>query len=191
MQQGFFQLGIDSLEMIRVRNRLSKWLGTELSPTILLDFPSVLDLATELDHRHHRGADNGATNGGVTNGTQATVGGGYVAEKEEVKFEKLAVDKELLIQVQKKLKEKYSSEQNQRKISSILAKSSDPKALDALRTEVEASVLLNLGIIDDLQQKSVEKGRKDAEKSLKRLRKLPEVADCEQEVLKLLNLEAP
>ena len=45
----------------------------------------------------------------------------------------------------------------------------------------QASVLLNLGIIDDLQQKSVEKGRKDAEKSLKRLRKLPEVADCEQE----------
>ena len=44
-------------------SRLSKWLGTELSPTILLDFPSVLDLATELDHRHHRGADNGATNG--------------------------------------------------------------------------------------------------------------------------------
>ena len=35
-------------------SRLSKWLGTELSPTILLDFPSVLDLATELDHRHHR-----------------------------------------------------------------------------------------------------------------------------------------
>ena len=45
----------------------------------------------------------------------------------------------------------------------------------------QASVLLNLGIIDDLQQKSVEKGRKDVEKSLKRLRKLPEVADCEQE----------
>jgi len=189
MQQGFFQLGIDSLEMIRVRNRLSKWLGTELSPTILLDFPSVLDLATELDHRHHRGGS--ATNGGVTNGTQAAAGGGYVAEKEEVKFEKLAVDKELLIQVQKKLKEKYSSAQNQRKITSILAKSSDPKALEALRMEVEASVLLNLGIIDDLQQKSVEKGRKDVEKSLKRLRQLPEVADCEQEVLKLLNLEAP
>eukprot|EP00434_Breviolum_minutum_P029268 symbB.v1.2.025887.t1/scaffold2546.1/size83961/3 len=189
MQQGFFQLGIDSLEMIRVKNRLSKWLGTELSSTILLDFPSVLDLATELDHRY-RGATGGATNGATTNGTHATAGG-YVAEKEDVKLEKLAVDKELLIQVQKKLKEKYSSEQNQRKISSILAKSSDPKALDALRTEVEASVLLNLGIIDDLQQKSVEKGRKDAEKSLKRLRKLPEVADCEQEVLKLLNLEAP
>lgn len=45
----------------------------------------------------------------------------------------------------------------------------------------QASVLLNLGIIDDLQQKSVEKGRKDVDKSLKRLRKLPEVADCEQE----------
>lgn len=82
---------------------MSKWLGTELSPTILLDFPSVLDLATELDHRHHRGADDGGkTNGGVTNGTQATAGGGYVAEKEEVKFEKLAVDKELLIQVRQK-----------------------------------------------------------------------------------------
>ena len=60
----------------------------------------MLDLATELDHRHHRGADNGATNG-ATNGTQATAGG-YVAEKEEVKFEKLAVDKELLIQVRQK-----------------------------------------------------------------------------------------
>lgn len=39
-----------------------------------------------------------------------------------------------------KLKEKYSSEQNQRKISSILAKSSDPRALEALRTEVEVGL---------------------------------------------------
>lgn len=81
-------------------SRLSKWLGTELSSTILLDFPSVLDLATELDHRY-RGATGGATNGATTNGTHATAGG-YVAEKEDVKLEKLAVDKELLIQVHHK-----------------------------------------------------------------------------------------
>lgn len=186
--QGFLQLGIDSLELVRIKNRLSKWLGHDLPATFLLDFPSVAELATELDRRAGA-ATNGKTNG-VTNG--ATNGGYHGTKgKEEVK---LVVEKELLIQVQQKLKEKYSSAQHQRKISGIMeksaaSKSSYMKALEPLRMEVEGSVLFSLGIIDDLQPKSVETGRKDVEKSLKKFRSLPEVSDCEQEVLKVLHLQ--
>lgn len=189
--QGFLQLGIDSLELVRIKNRLSKWLGRDLPATFLLDFPSVAELATELDRR--AGSAGSATNGkanGVTNG--ATNGGYHGTKgKEEVK---LVVEKELLIQVQQKLKEKYSSAQHQRKISGIMeksaaSKSSYMKALEPLRMEVEGSVLFSLGIIDDLQPKSVETGRKDVEKSLKKFRSLPEVSDCEQEVLKVLHLQ--
>ena len=42
-------------------------------------------------------------------------------------------------------------------------------------------MLFSLGIIDDLQPKSVETGRKNVEKSLKKFRSLPEVSDCEQD----------
>ena len=45
----------------------------------------------------------------------------------------------------------------------------------------QGSVLFGLGIIDDLQPKSVETGRKDVEKSLRKFRSLPEASDCEQD----------
>ena len=50
----------------------------------------------------------------------------------------------------------------------------------ALACPWQGSVLLSLGVIEDLQPKMVEKGRKDLEKSMKKFRKLPEVAASEQ-----------
>ena len=73
--------------------RLSKWLGRDLPATFLLDFPSVAELATELDRRAGaatNGKANGVTNGATNGGYHGTKG------KEEVK---LVVEKELLIQV--------------------------------------------------------------------------------------------
>jgi len=47
--RGFFDYGMDSLELVRIRNKLSSTLDLELSATLLLDYPTVQDLATQLD----------------------------------------------------------------------------------------------------------------------------------------------
>ncbi|CAJ1364634.1 unnamed protein product [Effrenium voratum] len=175
ISQGFFQLGIDSLELVKVTNRLSRWLGKPLGSTILLDYPTVRDLADELDKRR-------------------TTGYPPVAEIDTK--DGPAIGKDLLIQVQEKLKEKFAAAPNQKKINALAEKQTPlsagyRKALEPLRLEIEGSVLLSLGVIEDLQPKMVEKGRKDLEKSMKKFRKLPEVAASEQEILKLLKLSEP
>lgn len=45
----------------------------------------------------------------------------------------------------------------------------------------EGSALLSLGVIEDLQSKSVEKGRRDVERSLKIFRRFQEVSEHEQD----------
>merc|ERR1712187_904265 len=47
--KGFFDYGMDSLELVRIRNKLSSTLAMELPATLLLDFPTVQDLAEQLD----------------------------------------------------------------------------------------------------------------------------------------------
>mmetsp|Transcript_46853 Transcript_46853/g.109412 ORF Transcript_46853/g.109412 Transcript_46853/m.109412 type:complete len:1049 (+) Transcript_46853:34-3180(+) len=173
LTQGFFVLGIDSLEMIRIKNKLSQWLGEELPATFLLDYPSVRELATEVDK--------------------------LVAKKQtgnsdaEAHTEPAILDVDLLLQAQEKLKKAYSLSQNQKKISALAAKHSDDKAaftkaLEPLLAEVEGSVLVSLGIIDDLQPVNLQKGRKLLALSIKRLRRKEEAAKNDQEVLGLVKL---
>jgi len=59
LSKGFINYGIDSLELVRIKNKLSDALKMQLPSTLLLDFPSVRDLQDELDKR--RGSSNGAT----------------------------------------------------------------------------------------------------------------------------------
>jgi acyl carrier protein len=47
-QRGFFDLGMDSLTAIELKDRLSAALGTPLSPTIAFDYPSIEALADHL-----------------------------------------------------------------------------------------------------------------------------------------------
>merc|ERR1712004_771790 len=49
LSKGFFDYGMDSLELVRVRNKLISEVGMELSPTLLLDYPTVEDLKAHLD----------------------------------------------------------------------------------------------------------------------------------------------
>jgi len=49
LNRGFFDYGMDSLELVRVRNKLSSALTTELPATLLLDYPTVSDLTQWLD----------------------------------------------------------------------------------------------------------------------------------------------
>lgn len=46
---GFFAYGMDSLDMVVIRDKLGELLGRELPATMLLDFPNVQDLSEKLD----------------------------------------------------------------------------------------------------------------------------------------------
>lgn len=169
---GFFVLGIDSLEMIRIKNKLSQWLGEELPATFLLDYPSVRELAVEVDKLVVKSQD--------VNGTEAPT-------------EAAILDLDLLVQVQEKLKKTFSLPQNQKKVSALVSKHTGDKAaytkaIEALVAEVEGPVLVSLGIIDDLEAANLQKGRKLLAQSLKKLRRKEEVAKIEQELQALLKL---
>uniref|UniRef100_A0A7S2QE16 Carrier domain-containing protein n=1 Tax=Zooxanthella nutricula TaxID=1333877 RepID=A0A7S2QE16_9DINO len=49
IDKGFFDYGMDSLELVRIRNKLSHALSMELPATLLLDCPTVGQLAMQLD----------------------------------------------------------------------------------------------------------------------------------------------
>jgi acyl carrier protein len=48
MQQGFFQLGMDSLTSMEMRNRLQQEFSCSLAPTLAFKYPTVLSLADYL-----------------------------------------------------------------------------------------------------------------------------------------------
>lgn len=49
LEKGFFQYGLDSLELVRVKDRLGEELKVTLSSTLLMDYPSINDLREHLD----------------------------------------------------------------------------------------------------------------------------------------------
>ena len=49
-QQGFFDLGLDSLTAVELKNRLEADLNATLSSTLAFDFPNIQILATHLMH---------------------------------------------------------------------------------------------------------------------------------------------
>lgn len=49
LQQGFFELGMDSLTATELKEQLQNSLGCSLSPTTLFDYPTVAALANYLE----------------------------------------------------------------------------------------------------------------------------------------------
>ena len=74
--------------------RLSHWLGQDLPSTILLDFPSIQDLALELDQRSGRSQNVSQK---TSDAKTAKTASGYGKENGAAES-KLAIDKELLLQ---------------------------------------------------------------------------------------------
>ena len=50
-QMGFFDMGVDSLMSVDLKNRLSKQLGLDISPTLLFQHPNIDSLAAKLIHQ--------------------------------------------------------------------------------------------------------------------------------------------
>ena len=59
VHQGFFEMGMDSLMAVDLKNRLSKALGASLPATLIFDFPNIEDLAGFL--LRHLGMEQTAT----------------------------------------------------------------------------------------------------------------------------------
>eukprot|EP00931_Biecheleriopsis_adriatica_P049050 TRINITY_DN28360_c0_g1_i2.p1 TRINITY_DN28360_c0_g1~~TRINITY_DN28360_c0_g1_i2.p1 ORF type:complete len:592 (+),score=131.28 TRINITY_DN28360_c0_g1_i2:158-1933(+) len=175
--KGFMQLGIDSLEIVRIRAKLSAWAGQELEKTLLLDFPNIQELAEELQKR--RGEPSAAAE-------TAAVG------EVESAWRKLGADE--LKTLQEKLLKLYSLPQHQKKLAAQAEKHLPDRAkyftaIEPVLLEVEGPVLVSFGLVDDLKPAAVQKARKCLPLCVKRLgRKEPEFLAREQELLKLLKL---
>ncbi|NEO94114.1 MAG: SDR family NAD(P)-dependent oxidoreductase [Moorea sp. SIO3G5] len=52
LEEGFFELGMDSLMAVELQNRLSKLLGMNLSSTLTFDFPNIEKLEKYLINQH-------------------------------------------------------------------------------------------------------------------------------------------
>jgi len=188
LSQGFFMLGIDSLEMVRMRNHLGAAVGRELPATLLLDFPSVQDVADELDRM--RGFSNETSKLVEKNEVEtANEGGDQPAEPGWA-----SVDLEQLKQLQEKLKKLYALPQNQKKLGEQAAKHLPDKgkylaAIEPILLEVEGPVLFSFGLADDMKPATVAKARKGFAPTVKRLgRRNPEVTARDTELSKLLKL---
>ncbi|CAE8682966.1 unnamed protein product [Polarella glacialis] len=186
LSQGFFSYGIDSLELVRIRNRLIAALGRELPATLLLDFPNVQDLADQLDKERGLGATapqapEGETEGGSNQEQNAETGWA-------------SIDLEQMKQLQEKLNKLYALPQNQKKLGELAAKYLPDKSrylssIEPVMAEVEGPVLLAFGLADDMKPATVQKARKGFTPCVKRLgRRNPEVLERDQELLKLLKL---
>jgi malonyl CoA-acyl carrier protein transacylase len=57
LQQGFFEMGMDSLMAVELKNRLVASLGTSLPATLVFDYPNIQDIAKYLGNQVLGGSD--------------------------------------------------------------------------------------------------------------------------------------
>lgn len=114
-RKGFMQLGLDSLELVRVRNQMGSKLSADLPATLLLDYPTVGDLATHLDKIYNKGPSK--TRGPAQVGTMAMlkevlsdIGYDISAGQENKGFMALGLDSLELVRVRNNLGKKLGSD---------------------------------------------------------------------------------
>jgi len=175
--KGFFDYGMDSLELVRIRNRLSTALSMELPATLLLDFPSVQDLSEQLDKDRGMGAKP-------------------VLEEEELPeegaktgWDVLGADDVLFFQDQ--IKEVYSTPHFQKKLNDC-AKRCYPDMykyclmIETILVEAEGPVMRELGIIPDITWATVQDARGKMTSAFATYWwDVPEVRNKAQELLRL------
>lgn len=158
LHKGFFDYGMDSLELVRVRNKLSSTLDMELPATLLLDFPTVQDLADRLDKDRGVGQEPAPGSEPDLDMDQEAPGVlGATAGWE-------GVTPSELMELQERLKAIYKLSSFQRKFTDI-AKKCYPDimkyilAIEPILVEVEGPLMLELGLVDDTEFHTVQKAR--------------------------------
>jgi len=150
LSMGFFDYGMDSLELVRIRNKLSGSLAMELPATLLLDFPTVQELAEQLDK------DRGV---GKTNEQQGPHGH---AEEQTLSWDSLGIKD--LLELQDRAKKLFALPQYQLKFTNLSKKCYPDMckyilAAEEIMVEVEGSIFHDYGLIEDIQWATVQKGR--------------------------------
>jgi len=145
---GFFSFGMDSLDLVRIRNRIGGILGVELSSTLLLDFPNVGELADFLDKER-----------GV---------GKHVGKKVEPKsvWDKLT-EKEINFVIDKFIKF-YSLPQYKTKLEAAKNRCGAnarlyAESVNAIRQEVEGPILVSNEVISEANAESIMQVRQELE----------------------------
>ncbi|CAK9037029.1 unnamed protein product [Durusdinium trenchii] len=153
LHKGFFDYGMDSLELIRVRNRLSSSFRLDLPATLLLDFPTVKDLADQLDR------DRGI--GDLVESLSAESDDSE-AEQEVSGWE--GVTPTELLELQEKFMAAYKEPFYQKQFSELARKCYPDMmryilAIEEILVQVEGPLLLEFGLIDSLDWQTVQIGR--------------------------------
>lgn len=157
LAKGFFDYGMDSLELVRVRNKLSSTLDMDLPATLLLDFPTVKDLAVQLDRELGVGAEEGKSEGSSSEKAQL------------VGWDTIGVTE--LMEIQDRCKKMFSLPQYQKRFTDI-ARMCYPDtfmytlAIEPIIVEVEGSAIFDFGLIEDTQWSTVQKNRGEMTKCI-------------------------
>lgn len=177
LHKGFFDYGLDSLELIRVRNRLSSSFRLDLPATLLLDFPTVKDLADQLDR--DRGLGDPMESLSAESDSEA--------EQELSGWE--GVTPSQLLELQEKFKSVYKQSVYQKQFSELARKCYPDMmryilAIEEILVQVEGPVLLEFGLIDALDWQTVQIGRSHMTATqIKYWKDFPEVKQTMDEIL--------
>jgi len=145
LTRGFFGYGMDSLDLVRIRNKIGAVLGVELSTTLLLDFPNVAELADFLDQERGLGKYQGAA-------------------AERTVWEKL--EESEIGYILDKLNKFYSLPQYQTKINDTEEKAGGVNGrylslIQSFRSEVEGSVFVANDVISEPKAELIEQAREE------------------------------
>lgn len=149
--KGFFDYGMDSLELVRIRNKLSSTLAMELPATLLLDFPTVQDLALQLDKERGIGVEK-----------EALVAVELPPEEKKVGWDNMQPQD--LLDMQEECRKAYSAPTYQRKFTETARKCYPDMlkyvlAIEPILIEVEGGIMKQHGLIEGTDWATVQEGR--------------------------------
>lgn len=165
LTKSFFDYGMDSLELVRIRNKLTQQLDLDLPATLLLDFPTVHDLSMQLD-RDRRAADERREVRKEERPSEAL--GVYEPPRAgrdrlpTAVWENLSAQE--VMEIQRRMIDVFAQRSLQKRFTAA-AKNCFPDMLkyvlsiEHIMVEVEGPVLLDFGLIDDLEYQTVQASR--------------------------------
>merc|ERR1719329_1352062 len=151
VSKGFFDYGMDSLELVRIRNKLSTILSVDLPPTLLLDYPTAKDLAEHLDSERGVGRERGA------------LGDTYLDDDFEASgWAKVSAEE--IISMQTELKRIFLQPEYQKKFNKLTKKCYPDmikyiQTIEPILVEVEGPLFLERGLITSNDWDSVQRAR--------------------------------
>mmetsp|Transcript_1168 Transcript_1168/g.3551 ORF Transcript_1168/g.3551 Transcript_1168/m.3551 type:complete len:464 (-) Transcript_1168:20-1411(-) len=165
--KGFFDYGMDSLELVRIRNKLSSSLDMDLPATLLLDFPTVQDLASQLDKERGVGAEEALA---IEAGEESPPKQGWDA-----------ITVAEILDMQDRCKKMFALPQYQRRFSDLSYRCYPDMikyilAIEPILLEVEGPIFRDFGLIEAVDARTVQRCRSEFTREVTRYwREVPEV----------------